>query len=81
MKIMHIMAGRGQGGAETYSTDVMLSLHALCRDADIDQCVVMAADAPRFAELSRAGPAHGAERYGSTFQLVATYPAKKTDCS
>ncbi|MFY9288341.1 MAG: glycosyltransferase [Alphaproteobacteria bacterium] len=51
MKILHVMAGRGQGGAETYSTDVMLSLH----QAGIDQCVVMAESAPRFAELKAAG--------------------------
>lgn len=51
MRILHIMAGRGLGGAETYSTDVMLSLH----DSGIDQCVVMSEKAPRFAELR----AHG----------------------
>lgn len=51
MRILHIMAGRGLGGAETYSTDVMLSLHA----AGVDQCVVMASSAPRYAELKAAG--------------------------
>lgn len=51
MRILHIMAGRGLGGAETYSTDVMLSLH----QAGIDQCVVMSNQAPRFAELKTAG--------------------------
>jgi glycosyltransferase involved in cell wall biosynthesis len=51
MRILHIMAGRGLGGAETYSTDVMLSLHA----AGVDQCVVMASTAPRYAELKAAG--------------------------
>jgi hypothetical protein len=51
MKIMHIMAGHGQGGAETYSTDVMLSLHR----EGAEQCVVMAADAPRYNELNAAG--------------------------
>ena len=51
MKIFHIMAGRGLGGAETYSADVMLSLHA----AGINQCVVMSKKAPRYEELKRAG--------------------------
>ncbi len=51
MKIIHIMAGRCSGGAETYSTDVMLSLHK----AGIDQIVVMSKRAPRFAEMQNAG--------------------------
>jgi glycosyltransferase involved in cell wall biosynthesis len=51
MRILHIMAGRGLGGAETYSTDVMLRLH----QAGIDQCVVMSAKNPRYAELEKAG--------------------------
>jgi glycosyltransferase involved in cell wall biosynthesis len=51
MRILHIMASRGLGGAETYSTDVILSLH----QAGISQCVVMAKQAPRYAELERAG--------------------------
>lgn len=51
MRILHIMASKALGGAETYSTDVMLSLHA----QGIDQCVVMAKDAPRYAELEKAG--------------------------
>jgi glycosyltransferase involved in cell wall biosynthesis len=51
MKILHIMAGRGLGGAETYAADMMLSLHA----SGVTQCVVMAADAPRFVELKEAG--------------------------
>ncbi len=51
MKIMHIMAGRGLGGAETYSTDVMLSLHR----AGISQRIVMSKKAPRYAELKAAG--------------------------
>ena len=51
MRILHIMAGRGLGGAETYSTDVMLSLH----QAGVDQCVVIAKDAPRYEELKAAG--------------------------
>jgi glycosyltransferase involved in cell wall biosynthesis len=51
MKILQIMASKANGGAEIYSTDVMLSLHK----EGIDQCVVMAKDAPRFDELQRAG--------------------------
>jgi len=51
MKILHIMAGRRNGGAETYCADVILSLH----QAGLDQCVVMPAAAPRFAELKAAG--------------------------
>lgn len=45
------MAGRGLGGAETYSTDIMLSLKAF----GMDQCVVYAADAPRYGDLVKAG--------------------------
>ena len=51
MRILHIMAGRGLGGAETYSTDVMLSLHA----SGVDECAVVAADGPRTPELRQAG--------------------------
>jgi glycosyltransferase involved in cell wall biosynthesis len=51
MKIIHVMAGRCSGGAETYSTDVMLALHK----ADIDQTIVMSRRAPRFAEMQEAG--------------------------
>jgi glycosyltransferase involved in cell wall biosynthesis len=51
MKIIHVMAGKCSGGAETYSTDVMLSLHK----AGIDQMIVMSKDAPRFAEMEKAG--------------------------
>ena len=51
MRILHIMAGKGNGGAELYSTDVMLSLHA----AGVDQCVVMRETAPRSPVLRAAG--------------------------
>ncbi|MBV8061503.1 MAG: glycosyltransferase [Alphaproteobacteria bacterium] len=51
MKILHIMAGKGQGGAETYSTDVMLSLHK----SGIDQTIVMSSEAPRYEEMKKAG--------------------------
>jgi len=45
------MAARGNGGAELYSTDIMLSLH----EAGVDQCVVLHPQALRRDELSRAG--------------------------
>jgi glycosyltransferase involved in cell wall biosynthesis len=51
MRILQVMAGKGNGGAELYSTDVMLSL----RQAGIDQCVAMRPGAPRMAELVSAG--------------------------
>jgi glycosyltransferase involved in cell wall biosynthesis len=51
MKIIHVMAGRHSGGAETYSTDVMLSLHK----AGVEQIIVLSKDAPRFAEMEKAG--------------------------
>lgn len=51
MRILQVMAGKGNGGAELYSTDVMLSLHA----AGIDQCAVLRPTAPRAAELAEAG--------------------------
>ncbi len=51
MRILHIMASKAHGGAETYSTDVMLSLHK----EGVDQCVVMPKDAPRYRELEVAG--------------------------
>ena len=45
------MAARGNGGAELYSTDIMLSLH----EAGVEQCVVLHPDALRRGELSGAG--------------------------
>ncbi len=51
MRILQVMAGKGNGGAELYSTDVMLSLHR----HGVDQCVAMRAEAPRFVELADAG--------------------------
>ncbi len=45
------MAGRHPGGAETYSADMMLSLHA----AGVDQVVVTPRSMPRFADLKAAG--------------------------
>ena len=51
MRLLHIMASTALGGAETYSTDVMLSLHR----EGVDQCVVLSKNAPRFHELQEAG--------------------------
>lgn len=51
MRILHIMAGKGLGGAETYAADIMLSLHA----QGVDQCVAMAEQAPRYGEVAGAG--------------------------
>ncbi len=45
------MASKALGGAETYSTDVMLSLH----QQGLNQCVVMSSKAPRFLEMQKAG--------------------------
>lgn len=51
MKILHVMAGQGQGGAETYSTDVMHSLH----QSGIQQTIVMSKKAPTTTGLQNAG--------------------------
>lgn len=51
MRIFHLMAGKGNGGAETYAADMMLALH----EQGVTQQVVMAAAQPRVAALQRAG--------------------------
>lgn len=51
MRILHVMASKANGGAETYACDVIVRLHK----ADIDQCVVMHEDAPRYGELKALG--------------------------
>jgi glycosyltransferase involved in cell wall biosynthesis len=51
VRVLQVMAGKANGGAELYSTDVMLSLH----EAGLDQCIAMRPTAPRFNELQRAG--------------------------
>ncbi|MDD3288160.1 MAG: glycosyltransferase [Alphaproteobacteria bacterium] len=51
MRLLHIMAGRGVGGAETYAVDMILSLHK----AGVDQSVVMSRKAPRYQEVVDAG--------------------------
>ncbi|MFT8804124.1 MAG: glycosyltransferase [Acetobacter aceti] len=49
--ILQVMAARGHGGAELYSTDVILGLHK----AGVRQTVVLHPDAPRLKELEDAG--------------------------
>lgn len=49
--ILQVMAARGHGGAELYSTDVMLGLHR----AGVRQTVVLHPDCPRLKELEDAG--------------------------
>ncbi len=51
MKILHVMAGKDNGGAETYSTDVMLALHR----SGLNQCIVVRDNAPRARELETSG--------------------------
>lgn len=51
MKILQIMAGKGNGGAELYSKDVMIGLH----EQGVDQVVVVRENAPGTAELRARG--------------------------
>lgn len=51
MRLLHIMAGRGLGGAENYSVDMMLSLHQV----GVEQCVVMHKTAPEYMKIVNAG--------------------------
>jgi glycosyltransferase involved in cell wall biosynthesis len=51
MRLLHVMASRALGGAETYAVDMMLGLHR----AGVAQVVVTPADAPRTGELVAAG--------------------------
>lgn len=55
MRILQIMAGRGNGGAETYAADMVLALH----EAGDDQVVVWHSQQARFSEFCAAG-VHGA---------------------
>jgi len=73
MRILHIMAGRGLGGAETYSTDVMLSLHAF----GIDECAVVSARAPRFHELVEAGVRMAPEPLSFPLRALEKWRIKK----
>ncbi|MGE4351198.1 MAG: glycosyltransferase [Bdellovibrionales bacterium] len=73
MRILHIMAGRGLGGAETYATDVMLSLH----ERAVDQCAVVYADAPRTPELAQAGVRLACDVLSFRFRPVQRWRLKK----
>ena len=57
MRVLQIMAGSKNGGAELYSTDIMLSLH----EAGLNQRIVLRPTAPRFPELAGAGLAMAPE--------------------
>ena len=73
MKILHIMAGRGLGGAETYSVDIMLSLKA----SGVDECAVVAADAPRTNELIAAGVRIASDVLDFPLRFVQRWRLKK----
>lgn len=51
MRILHIMASKANGGAETYSTDMMESLHA----AGVAELCVIARDSTNAPRLAAAG--------------------------
>lgn len=53
MRILHIMAGKGNGGAETYAADMMLALH----ERGIAQTAVLHPRQPRLADVRQAGVA------------------------
>jgi len=73
MRILHIMAGKGNGGAETYSVDIMLSLHK----KGIDQCCVVASSAPRTQEMIDAGIRVSSEVLDIPFRPWQRYKLKK----
>ena len=77
MRILHIMAGNGNGGAEVYSTDVMLALHEKGIDPKIDQCVVMRETAPRFQELKNAGIRMAPEVLRGSIRLWQRYKMRQ----
>lgn len=49
--VMHLLAGAGQGGAETFAIDLVIALH----EAGLRQVVVTRPDAGRLARLAAAG--------------------------
>ncbi len=57
MRILHIMASRTNGGAETYSTDMMASLH----EAGVEQVAVLPRASLHFQPLAAAGVAVAGE--------------------
>lgn len=73
MRILHIMASRGLGGAETYATDIMLSLHA----EGVDQVAVLSSAAPRFAEVQQAGVRVEPRILSCPFRFIQRFRLKK----
>jgi glycosyltransferase involved in cell wall biosynthesis len=73
MRILQVMAGRSNGGAELYSTDVMLSL----AEAGIDQCVALRHSAPRFNTLQRAGLRMAPEVYQSGVKIIQRFNLRR----
>ncbi len=69
MRVLHIMAGKGNGGAELYSTDIMLSLH----ETGLDQRIVLRPAAPRFAELQAAGLAMAPQVLATNLRPLQRY--------
>lgn len=53
MRVLHVMAARGNGGAELYATDAMLGL----QEAGLTQCAVLHPASPRLAEMCAGGMA------------------------
>lgn len=66
MRILHVMASRANGGAETYSADMMESLHL----AGIDQVAVIPRASIHHARLEAAGVRLGAEVLDARLGLV-----------
>ena len=66
MRILHVMASRANGGAETYSADMMESLHR----AGIDQLAVIPRASMHHARLEAAGVRLGSEVLDARLGLV-----------
>jgi glycosyltransferase involved in cell wall biosynthesis len=66
MRIVHVMASRANGGAETYSADMMESLHR----AGIDQVAVIPRASIHHARLEAAGARLGSEVLDARLGLV-----------
>lgn len=66
MRIFHLMAGKGNGGAETYAADMMLALH----EQGVAQQVVMAAAQPRTAALIAAGVSVNTDSLRAPFSFL-----------
>ena len=66
MRILHVMASRANGGAETYSTDVMASL----QDAGVEQVAVIPRASIHSGRLAAAGVELASEVLDSRFGLL-----------